>query len=82
VIKAVIYVTRGTNVQAVEVLVMRDAGTAFITVYADMADSTSLVTFSADMVGFTNEMVLEATPTSATSTTFITLADTVGVELT
>ena len=55
--------------------------TAFITVYAEMADSTSLVTFSADMVGATNEMVLEATPTSATSTTFITLADNIGLAL-
>jgi hypothetical protein len=81
VIKAVIYITRGTNVQAMEVLVMRDAETAFITVYADMADSSSLVTLSADMVGFTNEMVLQATPTSASSTTFVTLADAVGVEL-
>ena len=81
VIKAVIYVTRGTNVQAMEVLVMRDANSAFITVYADMADSSSLVTLTADMVGSTNTMVLQATPTSASSTTFITLADTLGVEL-
>lgn len=80
-IKAIISVIRGTNVQAMEVLVRRDATNALITVYADLADSSSLVTITADMDGATNTMRLRATPTSATSTVFVVLADVLGVEL-
>jgi len=80
-LRATISIIRGTNVQAMEVLVQRDASTAFITVFADLADSSSLVTLTADMDGATNIMLLQATPTSSSSTTFVTLADAIGVEL-
>jgi hypothetical protein len=80
-IRATISVARGTNVQAMEVLVRRDAGTAFITIYADISDAGSLVTLTADMDGATNNLLLQATPTSSTSTTFVTLADSIGVAL-
>ena len=80
-LRATISIIRGTNVQAMEVLVQRDGSTAFITVFADLADSSSLVTLTADMDGATNIMLLQATPTSSSSTTFVTLADAIGVEL-
>ena len=81
-IKATISVNSGTNVQAMEVLVRRDAATALMTVYGEVLDSTSLFTISADMDGASNRMRLRATPASATSTTFIVLVDTLGTALT
>jgi hypothetical protein len=62
-------IIQGANVHCVNFTALRvDATTALLTTYAEMYNTTSLASFTADVSG--GDLRLRITPTSATSTTF------------
>ena len=70
-IKCMVYMSRGTDSHAVEILIMRTSTDALMTTYGEMYTTTPLATFTADLSG--GLIRIRATPTSATSTTFSTV---------
>ena len=67
-IKTMVYISRGTDSHALEILIMRTSTDAMITTYGEMYTTSPLATFTADQSG--GSIRIRATPTSATSTTF------------
>jgi len=67
-IKCMVYMERGTDSHAVEILIMRTSTDAMITTYGEMYTTNPLATFTADQSGA--DIRIRATPTSATSTSF------------
>ena len=67
-IKLVVYMERGTDSHAVEILIMRTTTDAMMTTYGEMYTTSPLATFVADQDA--GLIRVRATPTSATSTTF------------
>jgi hypothetical protein len=59
---------QGANTHVVKATVLRNGATAMLTTYGEMYNSTSLVSFTADVSG--SDIRLLITPTSATSTVF------------
>lgn len=67
--QAMVYIVQGANVHTVQALVVRvDATTALLTTFAEMYNTSSLASFTADVSG--GAVRLLVTPASATSTTF------------
>ena len=74
VLKCLINIVQGTNVHCCEAIVLRvDATTATIAVYGEMFNTSKLADFDADVSSGT--LRLRVTPTSATSTIFTVLRD-------
>jgi hypothetical protein len=67
--KGVVNIKRGTDIHIVEILVVAvDATTALLTVYGEMFNTAKLADFDADVSSGTLRLLV--TPTSATSTAF------------
>ena len=74
VMKCVINIVQGANVHCCEAIVLRvDATTATVAVYGEMFNTVKLADFDADVSSGT--LRLRVTPTSATSTIFTVLRD-------
>ena len=65
--KAMFYITDGTNVHALEALVLRNGATAMLTTYGEMYSSTALATFTADISA--GALRIRGTNTTATTLT-------------
>jgi len=63
-----VQMTRGTEYQALEIMMVHDGSTVFLNTYGDVRTGTNLATFDADISGTTIRLL--ATPTSATLTTY------------
>jgi hypothetical protein len=70
--KIVVKAVRGTDFQVQELMVGYDGTTVYTTSYSTLDSGTSLATFDMDVSG--SDIRLLATPSSATSTTFVTYA--------
>lgn len=66
--KYTVQMTRGTDYQVVEIMVLHNGTTGFITTYGDLNTGVNLATFDADVSG--GFCRLRVTPTSATLTEF------------
>jgi hypothetical protein len=63
-----VQMTRGTEYQALEIMMVHDGSTVFLNTYGDVKTGSNLATFDADISGTTIRLL--ATPTSATLTTY------------
>lgn len=70
--KATVSIARGTDYQAIEVLITHNGTTAYMTQYGEIITNTSLATLSVDISG--GLVRLRGTSASATSTTYTILA--------
>jgi hypothetical protein len=75
--KYMVQMTQGTNYHAIELLVIQNGTTAFLTQYGEVTTGTILGTFDASISGSTLSLLIN--PSSSTSMTINVVRDAISV---